>query len=117
MRRLLLAIPLTAGCAVRQPIRCQPYSWGTICKSDQQTVNEHCTPDGDSTFDSGKPRPKHAPVEGCANIETRTILVPDTDVGAKAITHEAAHLDGHAQPGADGYDWENWTEIKDASER
>lgn len=99
-----MAAFILAGCATYQPTVYE-YSWGSIIRMRKQDLVKICTPAA-AKYDDGTYRPKWAPVLGCAFLDSKVIYVEDSCRGAEAIPHELAHLDGHQQPNADGYDWD-----------
>ena len=96
-----MLVVLLAGCSAPAPRR-YAYSWGEVFVMDGNSLGRACSPAA-GAWDNGSPRGMWAPVAGCA--QGRTILLEDSEAGAKSLLHELAHLDGHADPKKDGYDW------------
>jgi hypothetical protein len=69
-------------------------------------VDEKCLIGGGLWDDGSYQKPGEHPA-ACAR-STRSgchIWIQNNEIGAKALPHELAHCDGHADPEEDGYDW------------
>ncbi len=102
MRFALVAVLLASGCASAPHHRVMHYSWGDIVITSDADAD--CFQRGQKR-DDGSYASVMDGVHGCVNKATRTIYLEDSWVGAEALPHELAHLDGHEDPARDGYNW------------
>ncbi len=100
----LIALAVAVLCSSAPMRKTNTYSCGSIIRMDPDTLERTCA-DTAGHYDDGTVRQKWDPVTACAYVNEREIFVEDDCLGAEAIPHELAHLDGHANPDSEGYDW------------
>jgi len=100
--KIIIAIysMLLSGCSASKP-RVIRYPFATVVLASGNTVSQECS-GIPGKWDNGKPKPRWAPVAGCAFLDRMEAWV-DENAPMCVLLHELAHLFGIKDPEAEGY--------------